>query len=338
MTRATHTAHSHMQDPESHVRAVAADLEYFRRKRLEPRLSLYARRDIVPWLVLAAAVAEVERPSPDPPPADLEKRVRRLEDSLDELILDIAVSASPVRSADVAIDDVRVERGDYDETFRFAEREYGGTLDEQMALLEEAIADASWLVRAFTRALVVHGELSEETLASRREQLSALGHHNGARVVARAWTDPEFKERLLSTGREAVRELDIPPGKLGKLAVAENTPDVHHVVVCTLCSCYPHDLLGNPPWWYRADEYKERIIDDPRGMLADAFGFQLPEDQVVKVHDSTSDVRWMVLPQRPEGTEGLSEDELADLVTAESLVGVAPAVPPSGGAPVIVRL
>ena len=338
MTRATHTAHSHMQDPEAHVRAVAEDLEYFRRKRLESRILLYARRGIVPLLALAEAVAAVESPVTEPPPDEVEKRVRRLEDSLDELILDIAVSASPVRSADVTIDDIRVERGDYDESFRLARRRYEGPLAEQIALLEQAIADASLLVRAFTHALVVRGEVTEQALAARRTQLSELGHRNGARVVARAWTDPEFKQRLLSTGRQAVRELDIPPGKLGKLGVAENTPEVHHVVVCTLCSCYPHDLLGNPPWWYRTDDYKQRIIDDPRGMLAEAFGFEVPEGQAVKVHDSTSDVRWMVLPKRPEGTEGMSEEELAELVTPESLVGVAPVSASADVDPVTVRL
>jgi nitrile hydratase len=110
---------------------------------------------------------------------------------------------------------------------------------------------------------------------------------------------------------------------LGKLGVAENTDDTHNIVVCTLCSCYPHDLLGNPPWWYRTDEYKTRIVADPRATVADMFGLDVGSDRRVVVHDSTSDVRWMVLPRRPAGTEGWSEDELAALVTAESLVGSA---------------
>jgi nitrile hydratase len=147
------------------------------------------------------------------------------------------------------------------------------------------------------------------------------GYRNGARLVARAWLDPEFKRRLLETGRQAARELGIPPGRLGKLGVAENTEHEHNVVVCTLCSCYPHDLLGDPPWWYRTDEYKRRIIEDPRAMLAEMFGLHVPPHRSITVRDSTSDVRWMVLPRRPEGTEALTEDELADLVTPESLVG-----------------
>jgi nitrile hydratase len=134
---------------------------------------------------------------------------------------------------------------------------------------------------------------------------------------------------LLSKGREAVRELNIPPGKLGKLGVAENTPSQHSIVVCTLCSCYPHDLLGDPPWWYRDDSYRERIVRDARGMLAERFNLRLPDDVEVRVYDSTSDVRWMVLPARPAGTDGWSEEDLAKLVTIESLVGTAPALDPA---------
>ena len=126
-----------------------------------------------------------------------------------------------------------------------------------------------------------------------------------------------------------MRELNIPPGRLGKLGVAENTATLHNVVVCTLCSCYPHDLLGDPPWWYRDDSYKERIVRDPRGTLADRFNLRLPDTVEVRVHDSTSDVRWMVLPRRPRGTDGWSEEELARLVTTDSLVGAAPALTPA---------
>src|SRR5690606_22650689 len=116
--------------------------------------------------------------------------------------------------------------------------------------------------------------------------------------------------------------------RLGKLGVAENTEDIHNIVVCTLCSCYPHDLLGDPPWWYRTDEYKQRIISDPRKMIEEMFGWRVPPERRIVVHDSTSDVRWMVLPRRPEGTEHLSEEELADLVTPESLVGAMEIPPP----------
>jgi nitrile hydratase len=171
--------------------------------------------------------------------------------------------------------------------------------------------------------------LTTEQIERRRAFLAGRGAWNGARIVARAWVDPAFKQALLARGREAVRELNIPPGRLGKLGVAENTATLHNVVVCTLCSCYPHDLLGDPPWWYRDDSYKERIVRDPRGTLAEQFDLQLPENVEVRVHDSTSDVRWIVLPRRPMGTDGWSEEELARLVTIDSLVGTAHALNPA---------
>jgi nitrile hydratase len=227
------------------------------------------------------------------------------------------------------IEDTRKERGDYDDFFRIAKPSHDGTLAERIARLEGQIRQYRHLLDLVTRALLDKGVLTEETLEKQRAFLDGRGVWNGARIVARAWVDPAFKEALLSKGREVVRELNIPPGKLGKLGVAENTPTRHNIVVCTLCSCYPHDLLGDPPWWYRDDSYKERIVRDARGMLADRFKLQLPDNVEVRVYDSTSDVRWMVLPRRPEGTDGWSEEELARLVTIESLVGIAPALDPA---------
>lgn len=312
-----------MQDFEGHVTAVASDLEYFRRKRIEPRVLNYLRRGIVTWPDLFAAHDQRPAPAATRPTPDLEARIRALEDALDSLILDAATAGTGLAHHAVAIDDGRRERGDYNPEFRLATRTYEGDLENRIALLESAIAESAHLVAVLTDALVARGEVSVEDLAANRKRLSELGHHNGARIVARAWVDTEFKQRLLETGREAVRELDIPPGRLGKLGVAENTDDVHNIVVCTLCSCYPHDLLGNPPWWYRTDEYKTRIVADPRATIADMFGLEVDPGRQVVVHDSTSDVRWMVLPRRPAGTEGWSEEELAALVTAESLVGSA---------------
>ncbi len=320
--------HSHMQDPEGHVDAVASDLEYFRRKRIEPRLLLYLRRGIITWRGLFAAHGSVSGDLAGTP-TDLEARIRALEDSLDSLILDIAsVTTISLANHDVTIDDNRTERGDYHPEFRLASRSYEGDLRQRITLLEAAIADAASLVAALAGALVAAGETSVESLADNRRRLSEIGHGNGARIVARAWTNPDFRERLLRTGRRAVRELDIPPGRLGKLGVAENTADIHNVVVCTLCSCYPHDLLGNPPWWYRTDEYKQRIVQDPRQMLSEMFGLDIDPERSIVVHDSTSDVRWMVLPLRPEGTDGMSEEELAALVTPGSLVGSEEIAPP----------
>jgi nitrile hydratase subunit alpha len=321
----------HIHDPESHVTAAETDFEYFRRKRLESRVLHFLRRGVVTFADLlradvppsGPAFAEREWPDDDAP-------IRHVEDELDRLVRGIAVvTVAHTGAAPIAIDDTRKERGDYDPFFRLAVRGLGqGTVPERLAALDAELADAHRLLDAFTRALLARGRITEDQLRERREQLAQVGHRNGARIVARAWVDPGFKERLLSTGRAAVRELDIPPGRLGKLGVAENTAGVHNVVVCTLCSCYPHDLLGNPPWWYRTDEYKQRIVAEPRETISDLFGLELPPSVTVRVHDSTSDVRWMVLPRRPEGTDGLDEEALAALVTPESLVGAAVLAPP----------
>jgi len=313
--------------------AVAADLEYFRAKRLEPRVLHLVRRGVISLndLIRAGRDTVGDRPARDTASdrtshtaaADVEQRLRALEDRLDAFVAGIAAVAVAIRSADVVIEDIRRERGDYDPFLRIAKRTYSGSAEERMSQLERGLADSEELLDLFTRALLNTGEITARQLDQRRQAVRNQGYRNGARLVARAWVDPEFKRRLLETGREAARELDIPPGRLGKLGVAENTEHEHNIVVCTLCSCYPHDLLGDPPWWYRTDEYKRRIIEDPRAMLAEMFGLQVPANRSIAVRDSTSDVRWMVLPRRPEGSEAMTEDELAELVTPESLVGAA---------------
>jgi nitrile hydratase len=326
-----HTNHLHIHEPQSHVTAVETDLEYFRRKRLEPRVLHFLRRGIVTFADLLRADEPPKTPAwHERAWPDADAPIRHVEDELDRLVRGIAAVTVPHTGAPpVAIDDTRVERGDYDDFFRLAKRDLGhDTLDERLAALDAELTDAHRLLHAFTAALLARGRVTHDQLQEQLEHLATVGYHNGARIVARAWADPDFKERLLATGRAAVRELDIPPGRLGKLGVAENTADVHNIVVCTLCSCYPHDLLGNPPWWYRTDEYKQRIIADPRATVRDMFGLDLPDDVKVRVHDSTSDVRWMVLPQRPPGTDDLGEESLAALVTPESLVGAAPVPPP----------
>ena len=241
------------------------------------------------------------------------------------------ISVTTLTSGQVVIEDVRKERGDYDDFFRIAKRGHEGSLEQRIEKLEDELAECMHLADAMQHALLASGEVTEEQLQAQRATVEQQGYRNGARIVARAWVDPECKRRLIATGREAVRELDIPPGRLGKLGVAENTDEVHHVVVCTLCSCYPHDLLGNPPWWYRTDEYKQRVVEDPRATLEELFGLELPAGTRVRVHDSTSDVRWMVLPKRPPGTAGMTETQLAELVTPECLVGTAHALSPARG-------
>lgn len=320
----------HAVNPDPRLRAVAADLEYYRAKRLEPRVLYLVRRGVISLTDLVRAGRETggDR-GRHSAPADVEQRLRALEDRLDAFVRGIAAISLATRSADVVIEDIRRERGDYHPFLKVATRTYSGTVEERMSQLEQALADAGELLGTFTRALLDTAEITPAQLAERRKALAQQGYRNGARLVARAWVDPGFKQRLLATGRQAARELDIPPGRLGKLGVAENTEREHHIVVCTLCSCYPHDLLGDPPWWYRTDEYKRRIIEDPRAMLADMFGLDVPPHRSITVHDSTSDVRWMILPRRPEGTEAMTEDELAGLVSPESLVGAAePRTPP----------
>lgn len=314
----------HAVNPDPRLRAVAADLEYFRAKRLEPRILHLVRRGVISLTDLIRAgrdTAGDRRRQAEP--AGTEQRLRAIEDRLDAFVTGIAAVTVAPRSADVVIEDIRRERGDYHPFLKIATRAYSGPAQERMSQLEQALAGSEELLAAFTRALLDTGEITADQLSQQRQALRQQGYRNGARLVARAWVDPEFKRRLLATGRQAARELDIPPGRLGKLGVAENTEDEHHIVVCTLCSCYPHDLLGDPPWWYRTDEYKHRIVEDPRAMLAEMFGLVVPPHRSITVHDSTSDVRWMVLPRRPEGTGVMTEAELAGLVTPESLVGAA---------------
>ena len=150
----------------------------------------------------------------------------------------------------------------------------------------------------------------------------SVGRMNGAKVVARAWTDPGYEERLLADGTGAIAELGFKGPQGEHIVVLRNTPQVHHVVVCTLCSCYPWPVLGLPPSWYKDPSYRSRIVREPRAVLAE-FGLELGEDVEIRVVDSSSEVRYMVLPMRPAGTDGLSEEDLAALVTRDAMVGVA---------------
>ena len=149
-----------------------------------------------------------------------------------------------------------------------------------------------------------------------------VGPRNGARIVARAWTDPAYRQRLLTNADAAIAELGYGGMQGEHMVVVENTPKVHNLVVCTLCSCYPWAVLGLPPVWYKSAPYRSRAVIDPRGVLRE-FGLELPEDVEVRVWDSTAEIRYLVLPERPAGTERLSEDEIAALVTRDAMVGVA---------------
>jgi len=153
-----------------------------------------------------------------------------------------------------------------------------------------------------------------------------IGPRNGAQVVARAWVDPAYKQRLLTDASSAIAELGYTGGQGEHMVVVENSPRVHNMIVCTLCSCYPWPVLGLPPVWYKSAPYRSRAVIDPRGVLRE-FGLDLPEDVEVRVWDSTSEIRYLVLPERPAGTENLSEEELAALVTRDAMVGVAKVAP-----------
>ncbi|MFG2266583.1 nitrile hydratase subunit alpha [Streptomyces sp. NPDC048720] len=154
-----------------------------------------------------------------------------------------------------------------------------------------------------------------------------VGPLNGAKVVAKAWTDPNYRRRLLEDGTSAIKELGFSGPQGEHIVVVENTPTTHHVVVCTLCSCYPWPVLGLPPGWYKDPAYRSRVVKEPRSVLSE-MGLDLADDVQITVHDSTSEVRWLVLPERPPGSEHLSEEDLVPLVTRDSMVGVAKAAAP----------
>jgi nitrile hydratase len=176
------------------------------------------------------------------------------------------------------------------------------------------------LETAVYELLLDKGVFSGDDVRRTVERIDAQTSAIGARVVARAWVDPAYRARLLADGSKAVEELGVNLEGV-KLVVVENTPQVHNLIVCTLCSCYPRPLLGLPPDWYKSRNYRSRTVREPRSVLAE-FGTRLPDSVTVHVHDSTADMRYMVLPMRPEGTESLSEEELAQLVTRDSMIGV----------------
>lgn len=174
---------------------------------------------------------------------------------------------------------------------------------------------------AVRELLIEKGILTADEVREAIERMDARGPHLGARVVAKAWVDPAFKARLLADGSAGVEEAGVQMDQPTRLIVVENTPEVHNLVVCTLCSCYPRMVLGIPPDWYKSRAYRSRAVFEPRAVLAE-FGTQLPESVAVRVHDSTADMRYLVLPMRPKGSEGLDEAALAALVTRDSMIGV----------------
>jgi nitrile hydratase alpha subunit len=174
--------------------------------------------------------------------------------------------------------------------------------------------------RAIQELLVEKGVISAEQVRARMEQFDADFPYRGPRVIAHAWADPDFKARLLADGKRACAEFGVDL-EAERLIAVENTPEVHNVIVCTLCSCYPRALLGMPPTWYKSENYRRRVVREPRAVLAE-FGTVIPDHVSVRVHDSNADMRYVVVPMRPESTAGWSEAELAAIITRDSLVGV----------------
>ena len=183
-------------------------------------------------------------------------------------------------------------------------------------------------VEALEALLLERGLVDAETIETIiRTYETAVGPMNGAKVVAKAWTDPEYKRQLLEDGTAAIASLGFKGRQGEHMVVLENTPTVHNVVVCTLCSCYPWPVLGLPPSWYKDPAYRARVVKEPRAVLAE-WGTELGPDVEVRVYDSSSEVRYLVLPERPPGTESMSEEELAALVTRDAMVGVRRVVAP----------
>ena len=175
-------------------------------------------------------------------------------------------------------------------------------------------------IRAVEELLVEKGVFTHEEVLAQVEAVEERTYENGARLVAKAWTDPKFKAKLLSDPKAAAAEIGVDASGPLEISVVENTPRSHNLIVCTLCSCYPRPILGRPPDWYKSFAYRSRAVVEPRAVMRE-FGLEVGDDVEVLVHDSTADLRYMVLPMRPPGTEDMGEEELTKLVTRDSLIG-----------------
>ncbi len=189
-------------------------------------------------------------------------------------------------------------------------------------------SEAALRVRALEAILTEKGLIDPKALDALVDTYEhKIGPRNGAKVVAKAWVDPQYKQRLLKDGTAAIKELGFSGLQGEDMVVVENTPEVHNLLVCTLCSCYPWPTLGLPPVWYKSAPYRARAVSDPRGVLKE-FGVELPETVEVRTWDTTAELRYLVLPERPADTEHMTEEQLADLVTRDSMIGVGTAKTP----------
>lgn len=187
--------------------------------------------------------------------------------------------------------------------------------------MEDNRTDPSRRIEAITEILLHRGVVTPEGIKHQRNLYITRSWRQGARLVAKAWLDVDFRRLLLSNAKVAARELEIDADSMAEFVVLENSSEIHHLIVCTLCSCYPRAVLGDPPQWYKSDEYRARAVRDPRAVLAE-FGMVVPESRRVVVVDSSAERRFMVLPRRPQGSEDHSEEQLMDLVTRDCLIGM----------------
>ena len=315
---------THTEDAKAHIRAVFEDAEYWRTKRLEPVIFQLIRKGKITFFDL---IHGTSRPKLTPALqevtvlAPLEDSVEALEFNLGKYINGIEIAARIARDF-YYIDEQRKDAGIYDEELKFVHREFlaGAREIDQLSAVQMLLEEYYVLLNAHLNALVARGVIAEDKLKEMLEAPVPPKFENGAKIVALAWSDPQFKSKLLQDAKQTLREMDIAAYRTPKLIVLENTEKVHNVIVCTLCSCYPYAILGNPPWWYKDDSYKQAIVANPRKTLKEMFDFLVPEEVEIKVYDSTSDVRYFVLPRMPPGN--FSKQELWKLVTPESLIGV----------------
>jgi len=315
---------THTEDAGLHIRAVFEDAEYWRTKRLEPVMFQLLRKGRITFHDLMHDPPEIapvlQDPSKQP---SIEDSVEMLELNLGKYINGIEIAAQVARDA-YFIDEQRKDAGIYDPELKIVHRTFDitSTESEQLSAVERMLEDYYDVLQVYLNALIVRGFILRDKLKEMLEAPIPPKFENGAKIVARAWTDEKFKQSLLEDAKQTLREIGIAVYRSPKLVVLENTDDVHNVIVCTLCSCYPYAVLGNPPWWYKDDSYKQAIVSDPRKTLKEMFNFSIPESREIKVYDSTSDLRYFVLPRLPAKGKMLKEEDLWKLVTPESLIGV----------------
>jgi len=217
--------------------------------------------------------------------------------------------------------DLHDHKRQHDDHGRDHDHRHGHNHPHDPIEVSEGAGEYEIMVHAIKELLIEKGVITGADIRKTLEFMDTRTPALGAKVVARAWTDLEFKKRLLANGTAAVAEMGIPMGDT-ELIVVENTKDVHNVIVCTLCSCYPRTVLGLPPDWYKSRNYRSRVVAEPRTVLKE-FGTELPDSVTVRTHDSNADMRYLVLPERPAGTENWSQEQLAAIVTRDCMVGVA---------------